>query len=81
MRTSRTKPSLCTTCDVETGGRPAFHVGLPFCCAGCVAGGPCGCSYDSDRDEDVRVRHCRDIASLIHPSSAHRAEPGPTRAN
>ena len=27
-------------------GAPEFHAGLPFCCAGCVVGGPCLCSYD-----------------------------------
>ena len=36
----------CVTCELEIVGRPEFHVGLPFCCAGCVAGGPCSCSYD-----------------------------------
>ena len=36
----------CTTCRVEIRHRPTIHVGLAFCCAGCVAGGPCICSYD-----------------------------------
>ena len=36
----------CVTCEVEIVGRPTFYVGLPFCCAGCVADGPCICSYD-----------------------------------
>jgi hypothetical protein len=37
---------ICVTCEVEIVGRPTFYVGLPFCCAGCVADGPCICSYD-----------------------------------
>jgi len=41
-------PFVCVTCDLLIAGHPAFHVGLPFCCAGCVAGGPCMCSYDVD---------------------------------
>jgi hypothetical protein len=36
----------CTSCDAVIAGPVTFHVGLPFCCAGCVAGGPCSCSYD-----------------------------------
>ena len=35
----------CVTCEAAAP-RPTFHVGLPFCCAGCVADGPCICSYD-----------------------------------
>ena len=64
-RLSTTKPFHCVTCEVQIAGRPTFHTGLPFCCAGCVAGGPCVCSYDSGADDDVRVRHCRDIAPLL----------------
>ena len=39
-------PFTCVTCEVEINGTPEFYVGLPFCCAGCVVGGPCICSYD-----------------------------------
>jgi hypothetical protein len=46
---SPTDPTfICISCEFEIAGRPEFHVGLPFCCAGCVAGGPCTCSYDLD---------------------------------
>lgn len=40
------QPFTCASCDVGIIGEPVFHVGLPFCCAGCAAGGPCMCSYD-----------------------------------
>ena len=40
----------CTTCLATIRHRPTFHVGLAFCCAGCVADGPCICSYDLDED-------------------------------
>ncbi|HEX5013318.1 MAG TPA: hypothetical protein VFV72_04090 [Candidatus Limnocylindrales bacterium] len=46
--TSTPAPLTCTSCEGEIGGRAEFHVGLPFCCAGCVAGGPCTCSYDGE---------------------------------
>jgi hypothetical protein len=36
----------CTNCEAAIRGSAIFFVGLPFCCAGCVAGGPCTCSYD-----------------------------------
>ena len=35
----------CVTCEAAAP-HPTFYVGLPFCCAGCVADGPCICSYD-----------------------------------
>jgi len=38
----------CTTCRAEIRHRPTIHVGVVFCCAGCVAGGPCTCSYDEE---------------------------------
>lgn len=73
-RLSTTKPFHCVTCEVEITGRPTFHTGLPFCCAGCVAGGPCLCSYDVEPDDDARIRHCRDIAPLLR-SDARSAFP------
>ncbi len=36
----------CATCEIEIVDKPVFHTGLAFCCAGCAADGPCGCSYD-----------------------------------
>jgi hypothetical protein len=42
----------CATCHVEIRHRPVFHVGLAFCCAGCVADGPCSCSYDEEPIDD-----------------------------
>lgn len=38
----------CVTCEQSIVARPTFHVGLAFCCAGCVADGPCVCSYDAE---------------------------------
>lgn len=45
-RLSTELPFTCVTCDLEIVGTPVFYAGLPFCCAGCVANGPCICSYD-----------------------------------
>ena len=45
-------PFTCVVCEFAIAGTPEFHVGLPFCCAGCVAGGPCVCSYD---DQDLAM--------------------------
>ena len=36
----------CVTCELEIVGRAEYYAGLAFCCAGCVVGGPCLCSYD-----------------------------------
>jgi hypothetical protein len=54
----------CVTCEFEIAGHPIFHVGLPFCCAGCVAGGPCTCSYDT-APNDWQVRECLDVEVAV----------------
>jgi hypothetical protein len=46
MRSNPSQPLICVSCESDIVARPEFHVGLPFCCAGCVVGGPCTCSYD-----------------------------------
>jgi hypothetical protein len=57
----------CATCEVAIVGMPVFHVGVSFCCAGCVANGPCTCSYDAaiggqSAVPAASVRHCADLA-------------------
>ena len=41
----------CATCEVRITSHPECHDGEPFCCAGCVAGGPCICISDATVDE------------------------------
>jgi hypothetical protein len=53
---------VCVTCEAEIVGSPTFHVGLPFCCAGCVANGPCLCSYDAAADGGVPARALAEAA-------------------
>jgi hypothetical protein len=48
MSITDTPSFTCVTCESPAGPHPTFHVGLAFCCAGCVANGPCICSYDVD---------------------------------
>jgi hypothetical protein len=64
----------CATCEAEITGRPVFRAGLAFCCSGCVAGGPCTCSYDADPTPPidpgeaatpVDVRHCLDVRAMV----------------
>jgi len=48
-----TRPTfVCASCEAEIAHKPTFHVGLAFCCAGCVADGPCRCSYDEEVTDD-----------------------------
>ena len=62
----------CATCEVQIVGSAEFHVGLPFCCAGCVVGGPCLCSYDV-------LEEARNIADAAGPMPIEPAAPaGPT---
>ena len=64
-------PFTCVTCEIEIAGPVTFYVGLPFCCAGCVANGPCICSYDDVADGSTTtgdaaiVRHCLDIETAV----------------
>ncbi|MEZ4597019.1 MAG: hypothetical protein R3C32_09385 [Chloroflexota bacterium] len=57
-------------------GRPLFRGGLPFCCAGCAAGGPCTCSYDRDQSDATEaianVRYCLDVRELVLTTTATR---------
>jgi hypothetical protein len=64
-RLSTEYPFTCVTCEVEIVGPATFYVGLPFCCAGCVAGGPCICSYDSEPMSEGQIRHCLDVGDVI----------------
>ena len=55
-RPSSTPPLDCTTCELEIAGQAEFLAGLPFCCAGCVVGGPCVCSYDLLDEKTAEVK-------------------------
>ena len=65
-RLSTELPFTCVTCEQEIRGRVVFHVGLPFCCAGCVANGPCSCSYD----EPAPVEAKRHVPAIALPVAA-----------
>jgi hypothetical protein len=60
----------CANCDMELVGRPTIHVGVAFCCAGCVAGGPCTCSYDEILEAEPQptvgwtVHDCLDVSAF-----------------
>lgn len=55
MRTTMPPSIVCVSCEGDIVGSPEFHVGLAFCCAGCVVGGPCICSYDPAPGEARRA--------------------------
>ena len=40
----------CTNCDIPITwtATPVMKGGKPFCCDGCVHGGPCTCTYAED---------------------------------
>ena len=67
-RLSTECPFTCVTCEAEIAGTPVFHVGLPFCCSGCVADGPCNCSYDEETSVHERAG---DQATFSQPALAH----------
>lgn len=39
-------PWICANCSADFAWTPVTFVGLPFCCSGCAASGPCMCSYE-----------------------------------
>jgi hypothetical protein len=71
-RRPTTDPFTCVTCEIEIAGRPTFHVGLAFCCAGCVADGPCICSYDGEPPDD-EIRECLDVESVLDDAVIERS--------
>lgn len=54
-RLSTEYPYTCVTCEAEIRRRAVFHLGLPFCCSGCAANGPCNCSYDEEAPDHERA--------------------------
>jgi hypothetical protein len=62
-RPTTVTPFICVTCEAEVRGPVTFHVGLPFCCAGCVVGGPCLCSYDLEPATDRPIEPGREPVS------------------
>ena len=81
-RLSTTYPFTCVTCEVEIVGPATFHVGLPFCCAGCVAGGPCTCSYDREPVADAHHGDGRELALGVHDNVTEvvpSRQPAPSR--
>lgn len=69
-------PFTCVTCGIEIAGTPEFYVGLPFCCGGCVAGGPCICSYDKPGVREAPVAG----QAAVAPPAAVDAEAVPEAA-
>jgi transcription elongation GreA/GreB family factor len=62
----------CATCDVPIASHPECHDGESFCCAGCVAGGPCICIRDASADEThgsagwpIDMRAMKDLMARI----------------
>ncbi len=67
---SRSDPApafTCASCRGPIPGRPTIHVGVAFCCAGCVAGGPCICSYDLEDPDDDRAATGLRAGDQLHP--------------
>ena len=61
----------CVTCEIDIEGKPEFHLGLAFCCAGCAVSGPCTCSYD-DRPSAAAIKAAAELCDC------HRtADPAP----
>jgi hypothetical protein len=51
----------CATCEVVITSHPECHDGETFCCAGCVAGGPCICIGGATA-ESIAARAGRSVA-------------------
>ena len=66
MPESTQRPLTCVSCEGEIVGWAEYYADLPFCCAGCVVGGPCTCSYDLDSIPTA-------VDEAVTPRSAVRA--------
>jgi hypothetical protein len=67
----------CANCEMEIDGKPEFHLGLAFCCAGCAVSGPCTCSYD-DRPSAAAIKaasqlcDCHRVAASMETVEANK---------
>ncbi|HEU4673747.1 MAG TPA: hypothetical protein VFS32_12695 [Candidatus Limnocylindrales bacterium] len=65
-------PFTCASCEAPIVGPPVIHVGVAFCCAGCVAGGPCLCSYDEETRSDDQLDRAARQGDPIQPARVAR---------
>lgn len=47
---------ICANCEEPVTGDVHYHNGEPYCCPGCIAGGPCTCTYRTPSAGDGAVR-------------------------
>jgi hypothetical protein len=64
-RLSTECPFTCATCDAEIAGHAVFHLGLPFCCSACAAGGLCNGSHDEEPLDQVGAPAGRRVVSGV----------------
>lgn len=62
---------FCANCEEPILGQPVFFDGGVYCCTGCIAGGPCVCTYQAPAAEPS-------AALPVYPTPA--PEPAPTPA-
>ncbi len=72
-RLHTTRPLTCSTCEIRIAGPATFRAGLPCCCTGCAADGPCTCSYDAE--PAAEIRHCLDVIGAIEVRPDDRTLP------
>lgn len=60
----------CGNCEQHIGHAPVYFDGRPYCCAGCVGGGPCQCTYSTPTADRTTERASERIAA--RPASVER---------
>ena len=69
----------CLNCEEPISGVPVYFDGEPFCCAGCVAGGPCVCTYQPEPAHLAPVTaRARSAAPALHLSPVAPVAPAAT---
>lgn len=61
----------CANCEEPILGQPVFFDGSVYCCTGCIAGGPCVCTYQAPAAEES-------IPAPVYPTTAPAAALTPT---
>ncbi|MDO9445235.1 MAG: hypothetical protein Q7K37_07950, partial [Dehalococcoidia bacterium] len=57
----------CVNCEEPISGVPVYFDGDPFCCHGCVAGGPCVCTYQAEPAQPAaQTARARSAAPALH---------------
>ncbi len=68
---------LCSNCEEPVAHTPVYFDGRPYCCVGCVAGGPCLCTYEEPGERHEQNTTPRPVMAGVASPSRSSVPPMP----